>query len=49
MVLKFTLTFSEDLCGIFVTSVIEGSMADKSGSIMINDQIIEVSSKTLHF
>ena len=34
--------FAEDLCGIFVKSVIEGSMADKSGCIMCNDQITEV-------
>ena len=33
---------AEDLCGIFVKSVIEDSMADRSGSIMVNDQITEV-------
>ena len=33
---------AEDLCGIFVKSVIEGSMADRSGCIMCNDQITEV-------
>nr|XP_040570230.1 multiple PDZ domain protein-like isoform X3 [Lepeophtheirus salmonis] len=32
----------EDLCGIFVKSVIEGSMADRSGCIMVNDQVVEV-------
>ena len=36
------ILLSEDLCGIFVKSVIEGSMADKSGCIMCNDQITEV-------
>ena len=35
--------FAEDLCGIFVKSVIEDSMADRSGCIMVNDQITEVS------
>jgi C-terminal processing protease CtpA/Prc len=34
--------FAEDLCGIFVKSVIEGSMADVSGCITVNDQITEV-------
>nr|XP_040570229.1 multiple PDZ domain protein-like isoform X2 [Lepeophtheirus salmonis] len=32
----------KDLCGIFVKSVIEGSMADRSGCIMVNDQVVEV-------
>ena len=36
--------FAEDLCGIFVKSVIEDSMADRSGCIMVNDQITEVNS-----
>ncbi len=38
---------SEDLCGIFVKSVIENSMADRSGCIMVNDQIIEVDGASL--
>ena len=38
------VNLSEDLCGIFVKSVIEGSTADQSGCIMANDQIIEVRS-----
>ena len=37
----------EDLCGIFVKNVIEGSSADKSGCIMANDQIIEVDGMSL--
>ena len=32
----------EDLSGIFVKSVIEGSAAEISGQIMVNDQIIAV-------
>ena len=35
--------FSEDLSGIFVKSVIEGSAADLSGQILVNDQIVAVS------
>ena len=38
---------SEDLCGIFVKSVIEGSISDLSGSIMVNDQITEVNGTSL--
>lgn len=34
--------FSEDLCGIFVKSIIPGSAADNSGEIKVNDQICEV-------
>ena len=37
----------EDLCGIFVKNVIDGSSADKSGCIMANDQIIEVDGTSL--
>ena len=37
----------EDLCGIFVKSVIEASVADKSGCIMVNDQITEVNGASL--
>ena len=33
---------TEDLCGIFVKSVIPDSLADRSGCIMVNDQITEV-------
>jgi C-terminal processing protease CtpA/Prc len=40
-------SISEDLCGIFVKSVIDGSMADRSGCIMINDQIVEVDGRHL--
>ena len=39
--------FAEDLCGIFVKSVIEGSMADRSGCIMVNDQITQVDGTSL--
>ena len=45
--LYFDFQFSEDLCGIFVKSVIEGSIADLSGSIMVNDQITEVNGTSL--
>ena len=38
---------AEDLCGIFVKSVIEGSMADRSGCIMVNDQITQVDGTSL--
>lgn len=37
----------EDLCGIFVKSVIEDSVADQSGCIMVNDQITEVNGASL--
>ena len=37
----------EDLCGIFVKSIIEESVADKSGCIMVNDQITEVNGTSL--
>ena len=37
----------EDLCGIFVKSIIEDSVADKSGCIMVNDQITEVNGASL--
>ena len=43
----FYFFFTEDLCGIFVKSVIEGSIADLSGSIMVNDQITEVNGTSL--
>lgn len=44
-VLKVFLSYflAEDLSGIFVKSVIEGSAADLSGQIMVNDQIVAVS------
>ena len=35
--------FAEDLSGIFVKSVIEGSAADLNGQIVVNDQIVAVS------
>ena len=44
---EFVFYFSEDLCGIFVKSVIEGSISDLSGSIMVNDQITEVNGTSL--
>lgn len=34
--------FSDDLCGIFVKSVSEGSAAALDGRIQVNDQIIQV-------
>ena len=43
----YIFLISEDLCGIFVKSVIEGSMADRSGCIMVNDQITEVDGTSL--
>ena len=43
----YIFLISEDLRGIFVKSVIEGSMADRSGCIMVNDQITEVDGTSL--
>lgn len=37
----------EDLCGIFVKSIIEGSAAEISGRIQINDRIIAVNGTSL--
>lgn len=37
----------EDLSGIFVKSIIEGSAAELSGKIQVNDRIVAVDSKTL--
>ncbi|XP_055901905.1 patj homolog isoform X2 [Eupeodes corollae] len=37
----------EDLSGIFVKSIIEGSAAEMSGKIQINDRIVAVDGKTL--
>ncbi|KAM7361254.1 patj homolog isoform 2-T4 [Cochliomyia hominivorax] len=37
----------EDLSGIFVKSIIEGSAAEMSGQIQINDRIVKVDGKTL--
>lgn len=37
----------EELSGIFVKSIIEGSSAEQSGKIRINDRIIEVDGKSL--
>ncbi|XP_037947727.1 patj homolog [Teleopsis dalmanni] len=37
----------EDLSGIFVKSIIEGSAAEMSGQIQINDRIVAVDGKTL--
>jgi len=34
---------AEELSGIFVKSISEGSAADVSGKISINDRIVEVS------
>ena len=36
------LFISDDLCGIFVKSITEGSAASMNGQIQVNDQIIEV-------
>lgn len=38
----------EDLCGIFIKSIAEGSDAQKCGKININDRIVEVDGKSLH-
>lgn len=37
----------EDLSGIFVKSIIEGSAAELSGKIQVNDRIVAVDGKTL--
>jgi hypothetical protein len=39
--------FTEELSGIFVKSINPGSVADLSGRIQINDQIVEVDGKSL--
>lgn len=36
------ISFTEELSGIFVKSINPGSVADLSGQIQINDQIVEV-------
>ena len=36
------VVFADDLCGIFVKSITEGSAAAVDGQISVNDQIIEV-------
>ena len=36
-------SLTESLCGIFVKKVVEGSVADRQGKILPNDQVIEVS------
>ena len=44
--LKFKIqpiTITESLCGIFVKKVVDGSVADRQGKILPNDQVIEVS------
>lgn len=38
----------EDLSGIFVKSIIEGSAAEMSGMIQINDRIVEVDGRSLN-
>ena len=38
-----SITITESLCGIFVKKVVEGSVADRQGKILPNDQVIEVS------
>lgn len=38
----------EDLSGIFVKSIIEGSAAEQSGKIQINDRIVEVDGQSLN-
>jgi len=38
----FLYFLSEELSGIFVKSISEGSAADLSGRICINDRIVEV-------
>lgn len=38
----------EDLSGIFVKSIIEGSAAEMSGVVQINDRIVEVDGKSLN-
>ena len=38
---------TESLCGIFVKKVVEGSVADRQGKILPNDQVIEVSQDKL--
>ncbi|KAK3091257.1 hypothetical protein FSP39_018351 [Pinctada imbricata] len=38
----------DELCGIFVKSIAEGSAAALDGRIQVNDQIIQVDNQTLH-
>ena len=48
--LKFKIqpiTITESLCGIFVKKVVDGSVADRQGKILPNDQVIEVSHQIL--
>ena len=40
---------AEDLCGIFVKKVVEGSVADKCGGILPNDQVVEVQTLSVLF
>ena len=43
------LCFTEELSGIFVRSISEGSAAALDGRIQVNDQIIEVSKQLERF
>lgn len=44
---NFRLSFAEELSGIFVKSISEGSAADLSNKIQINDRIVEVDGHSL--
>ena len=42
----YCVCLSDDMAGIFVRSIAEGSAADLDGRVQINDQIIEVRKAT---